>query len=326
MTQPKVTSPVDFYLHNPAQSTSRYVEWAKARKNSPVIDYGCALDKYVIPLYPGDVAGLVARPGHGKSSLMAHFAKRTAQAITTRGEWADKCVIYVSWEQPIEELEAFFQSGETYTSTDLAWNRVPIKEIEKGAIKRVNLPVWLIGYSVMDADRKKPPLTIDLVMDTIRAIKYEYKRDVTLACFDYLQIIPVKGRAKRMEQVLEATIQVKHLAMELGLPALAGVQAKRGAGDMPGMDDCQWGSIIEQTVDKLFALFRPIKKMDAGDIIPVNGRDITVNDHLLIIKLLKQRLEKGWGAWPVHFEPEKLILRDYESLGAIRHRMESGNG
>ncbi len=308
------TNPVDFYLHNPAQSTTRYVQWVEARHNAPVINYGCKLDDHVIPLYPGDLAGIVARPGHGKSSLMAYFAKRTAKAITTRGEWEDRCVIYVSWESPVEEMEAHFQSGETYTSTDLAWNRVPLKVVKSQSLKRAGLPVWIIGYSVMDADRKKPPLTIDIVMDAIRAIKYEHGRNVTLACFDYLQIIPVKGNAKRVEQVNEATISVKHLAMELGIPVLAGVQAKRGGDDMPGMSDCQWGSVIEQTVDKLFALYRPIKKLDEGDFVPVDGKEIMVDDHLLIIKLLKQRLEKGWGIWPLHFEPDKLILKDYTTI------------
>lgn len=306
MTKP---TPAEFYVHTPAQSTSRYVRWVEQLQNAAKIDYGCVLDKHLIPLHPGDLMAVVARPGHGKSSFMAYLAKRTALKAT-----GQKCVIYVSWEQSVEEIEAFFQSGEHYNSTDLAWGRVPLDTVKERAIKRVNLPIWLIGYSIKDADKPKPPMTIEAVYDSIRAIRYDYGFEPVLACLDYLQIVPVRDKSERLAQVTEATIQAKHLAMEIGVPIVAGVQASRDTDkrhtQIPTMADAQWSSAIEQTADKQLALFRPAKVMDAGDSIEIGDHEYTVDDNLLVFRLLKQRFDIGAGTWAVSFEPQTLTIKD----------------
>lgn len=308
---------IDFFMHTPAESTSRYVQWVEARQGAQAIDYGCVLDKYLIPLHPGDLMAVVARPGHGKSSFMAYMARRTAGAIAAKND-TDKCVIYVSWEQPVEEIEAFFQSGETYSSTDLAWGRVPLDTVIGQSIKRINMPIWMIGYSMADADQRKPKMTVDVVFDAIRQIRYEFKMEPMLVCLDYLQIIPVNGKARRVDQVHEATIQAKHLAMDLGVPIIGGVQARRQADEkrfqIPSMADAQWSSTIEQTADKQVSLLRPIKTMDEDEDIDIGGYSCRVSENLLIIKLLKQRLEKGYGIWPVVFEPETLRMADYTKI------------
>ncbi len=307
---------VDLYLHNPAQSATNYVQWVEELQNAPKIDYGCVLDKHLIPLHPGDLMAVVARPGHGKSSFMAYLAKRAADKITERGD-NKKCVIYVSWEQSVEEIEAFFQSGENYNSTDLAWGRVDIETVRRNTIGRAGLPIWMIGNSIKKSGIKKPPLTLDLVLDAVRGMRYEYGYEPVLLCLDYLQIIPVKGNGSRFEQVSEATIQAKQLAMEIGVPIVAGVQAARAAdnraGQMPTMGDAQHSSAIEQTADKQLALFRPIKVTEAGEYITIAGSEYEVNDKLLVFRLLKQRFDVGAGTWPVRFEPHTLKITDYQT-------------
>lgn len=304
-----------FYLHTPAQSTSTYVQWVEWLQNAPKIDYGCVLDKHLIPLHPGDLMAVVARPGHGKSSYMAYMARRTAAKINERNE-RKKCVIYVSWEQSVEEIEAFFQSGNHYTSTDLAWGRVSLDTVKERSIKRVNLPIWMIGYSIKDADKPKPPMTIDIVYEAIRAMRREHGYEPVLVCLDYLQIVPVSGKESRNEQVTEATIQAKHLAMDIGAPIIAGVQASRETDrrgvQIPTMADAQWSSAIEQTADKQLALFRPVKVLDAGENITIGSHEMEVTDSLLVFKLLKQRFDSGAGIWPVHFKPQTLEMFDYE--------------
>lgn len=314
----------EFFLHTPAQSTSNYVQWAEWIKDAPKIDYGCILDKYVIPLHPGDLMAVLARPGHGKSSFMAYMAKRTAQKIVERGD-SQKCVVYVSWEQSVEEIEAFFQSGDGYTSTDLAWGRVPLDTVRERSIKRIHLPVWMIGYSTKDADKKKPAMTVEMVYDTIRAIRYDYGYEPILACLDYLQIIPVSipGKQTRTEVVTEATYGAKRLAQDIGVPIIAGVQASRETDrhhtQIPTMADAQWSSAIEQTADKQLALFRPCKVQDTGEPIEIGGHEYVIDDSLLVIKLLKQRFDSGSGVWPVHFEPQTLSISDYRitQLGQV---------
>lgn len=305
----------EFFLHSPAQSSTNYVAWAEWLQNQPKIDYGCVLDKHLIPLHPGDLMAIVARPGHGKSSFMAYLARRTALNIVSRGE-TNRCVIYVSWEQSVEEIEAFFQSGREYSSTDLAWSRVSMDVVKQRSIQRVNLPIWMIGYSIRDAGKKKPPMTIEAVYESIRAMRYEYNFEPVMICLDYLQIIPVTdNKADRTKQVTEATIQAKHLAMEIGAPIVAGVQARRETDShkvaIPTMADAQWSSAIEQTADKQLSLFRPSKVMDTGESIEVGGRSYEVNENLLVLKLLKQRFDVGYGAWAIQFEPQTLTVTDY---------------
>lgn len=308
------TQAAEFFLHTPAQSTSNYVQWAEWLQTAPKIDYGCILDRFVIPLHPGDLMAVLARPGHGKSSFMAYMAKRTAQKIVERGD-TRKCVVYVSWEQSVEEIEAFFQSGQGYTSTDLAWGRVPLEKVKEQSIKRIHLPIWMIGYSMKDADKQKPPMTVQMVYDTIRAIRYDYGYEPILACFDYIQKIPVTGKRNRTEEVTEAIFEAKRLAQDIAVPIMAGVQASRETDhhsiQVPMMGDAQWASSIEQEVDKELSLFRPIKVLKAGEFIEIGEREYKVDENLLVIKLLKQRFDNGSGVWAVRFEPQTLTVSDY---------------
>jgi len=306
-----------FFLHSPADATQSYVHWAERLANEPGITFGCVLDKFVIPLHPGDLMAVVARPGHGKSSWMAYMARREAENIIKRGKQDSQTVVYVSWEQPIEEIEAFFQSGDEYTSSDMAWGRVPLETIKKRAIKRVNLPVWTIGTSLRHANIRKPTMTVDMVYQAIEAMYEEYKISPTLVLLDYLQIVPA-GPGERRDQVTEATYNAKRLAMQIGAPIIAGVQAARGVdaykNPLPTMSDAQWSSAIEQTADKQISIWRPSKTHPIEDnpTIEVGGEDYANDEDLFIIKLLKQRFERGFGVWAVKFKPQTLELYDYE--------------
>jgi replicative DNA helicase len=310
-----------WFLHTPAESATCYVEWAEQRSKEPGITFGCVLDKYLIPLHPGDLMAVVSRPGHGKSSFMAYMAKREAYNIQARGMAEKEAAVYVSWEQAIEELEAFFQSGDAYTSTDMAWGRVPLDIIRQRAIKeRPALPVWMMGYSIKDSDKRRPPMTVDMVYQAIRDMYHEFSVRPTLICLDYLQIIPILGEhadKERVAMVTEATIQAKHLAMEVACPIIAGVQASREVDNrhvkIPAMSDAQWSSAIEQTADKQIALWRPIRTEDLDDDpqVKVGGVTYDITENLLVIKLLKQRFDSGTGVWAVNFIPQTLEMCDF---------------
>jgi replicative DNA helicase len=314
-----------FYLHTPAQSSSRYVEWAERLQKEPGITFGCVLDRCIVPLHPGDLMVVVARPGHGKSAFAAYMAKRTAEQIRGRGAADRECVVYTSWEQPVEELEAFFQSGDAYTSTDLAWGRVDLDVVKRRAIKRVHLPVWMIGYSIKDANKSKPPLTVDTVYETIEAMHSEFSVWPKLICLDYLQIIPIPrvGRQpdkERIARVTEAVIGAKRLAMQVGCPIIACVQAARAVDSrrnpMPTMADLQHSSALEQTADKIIALWRPIRTLDPDKDKPpvIAGAEYEITEELLAIQLLKQRFDKGSATFAVRFEPQTLTMSDYATV------------
>jgi replicative DNA helicase len=294
------------------------VQWAEKLKSDPAIDFGCILDKHIIPLHPGDLMAIVARPGHGKSSFMAYMAKRAAADIVKRGAWEEEAVVYVSWEQPVEELEAFFQSGGAYTSSDMAWGRVPMDVIKKQAVKRINMPIWFIGHSIRHSNIPKPAMTAEVVYSVIESMYSEFGRKPKLVLLDYLQIMKTSAGGDRMSQVTQATYDAKELGMRAGVPILAGVQASRGVdaykNPIPTMSDAQWSSAIEQTADKQISVWRPAKTHSPDEYltIPVDGVEYKNDEELFVVKLLKQRFEKGYGAWAVRFKPQTLELYDYQ--------------
>ncbi len=308
-----------FFLHDPASLTRSYVDWARRLQSDPGITYGCVLDKHVIPLHPGDLMAIVARPGHGKTSFMAYMARKTALDIVKRGMSEKECVVYVSWEQTVEEIDALFQSGGDYSSSDMAWGRVPMDKIEQKAVKRVNLPVWSFGESKRHEGIARPRMTVDYVYESIEAMYEEFKIKPVLMCLDYVQIMPTDGR-DRTSQVHEAINEAKQLAVRMGLPIVIGVQAGRKVDDyhdpIPTMADAQWSSSIEQVADKQISLWRPSRTHDPEDkpTIDVGGHAYKNDESLLIIKLLKQRFDQGFGAWAVRFKPQTLEMWDYQTV------------
>lgn len=306
-----------FFLHTPADAAQSYVQWAERLQTRPGITYGCVLDKVLIPLHPGDLMAVVARPGHGKSSWMAYMAKRTALDILKRGA-EDEVVVYVSWEQQIEEIEAFFESGGTYSSTDMAWGRVPMDKIKAQAVKRAKLPIWYIGKSMRHDGIKRPPMYIDAVYEAIEAMRFEFGLRPALICLDYIQKIPVKTGQKRFEQVTEAVFATKELLTSVGAPGIAGVQAGRQVDTykdpIPSMADAQWSSAIEQEADKQISVWRPIKTHDpeSQPYINVGGRDVKNHEDLLVVKLLKQRFDIGYGQFALRFRPHTLEVFDVD--------------
>ena len=83
-----------FFVQSPGDLAQSYVRWAEQLQTNPGITYGCVLDKHLIPLHPGDLMAVVARPGHGKSSWMAYMAKKTAKDIVKRGTQNSECVVH----------------------------------------------------------------------------------------------------------------------------------------------------------------------------------------------------------------------------------------
>jgi hypothetical protein len=157
-------------------------------------------------------------------------------------------------------------------------------------------------------------MTADAVYQAIEWIRRDYGRQVTLMCFDYLQLIPVDRAGDRIQQVTEAPIRIKELTMRVGCPAILAVQARREVDTyktpMPTLADPQWASSIEQTCDAVYGLLKPINVWGiTGAPIPVAGEQFPITPELLIVKLLKQRFEfPETSAWALGFNIDKLEL------------------
>jgi replicative DNA helicase len=97
---------------------------------------------------------------------------------------------------------------------------------------------------------------------------------------------------------------LKDFGFALKCPFVAGVQAKREVDSrqiqIPGMDDGQWTSNIEQDSDKIITVTRPVKYRNEGDLfgtMPVRGHG------QILLTLAKQKLGKdGIPVW-AYFDP-----------------------
>jgi len=312
------------YIYTPADLGDLHVSYDRDIKAHPGVKFGLAsIDKCVIPARGGNLIAFVARPGHGKTSMMARWAKVAGQDIIADGMAHKQCAIYITLEQVAEELEAYFSSNKRYNATDYAWGRAKTKDVEEIARARAGLPVWIMGHSLKRSKKRLPPLTPEVMYQAILRVEEDYGFEVVIVFVDYVQIVPMSGQFRsRTERVDEALVGLKNVAIQAGVPIVVGVQSGRGVDErkwkIPIMSDCQHTSMIEQTVDKLYGLWRPWKTEKAtwGMKHPLSsGQEIYVPNtpELLIIGMMKQRMDQGTFTWLTRFTPQELLLAELET-------------
>ena len=315
-----MTGDARILVHTPAELMSGFVRWAEMAQSDPGVPFGLpSVDKRMIPMKPGELISLLGRPGDGKTSIMAYLARQEAERIKERGAVGREAVVYVTWEQSAEELTAFFMTGSDYSISDVAWGRANLETIRRDAAKGAGNPLWVIGHGIGRAGQKAPRMTPDVVMAAIESMEQDFDGiRPTLLLFDYLQLIPIPNARERVQQVTEVPIRIKELALRIGVPAVAGVQAGRQVDDrqikLAEMRDAQWASSIEQTSDKVFSMWRPARIEDLGSMITADsGKQYTVTETLFFLRMLKQRGDQGRFTFALHFDPAYLKLAELET-------------
>lgn len=315
-------------VHSPADLAGEYLAWAEHIKTTPGISFGIkAVDAKVIPMRPGQLISIISRPGHGKTSLLAYLAREEAKRIQGRDGAEREVVVYVTWEQSAEELEAFFQTDGQYSVSDIAWGRVDLDVIRQQVVKRASVPIWVIGHGVGRAGQKMPRMTPEVVLEAIETMHEDYGVKPVLMLFDYMQLVPVAHYRDRVQRVTEVPILIKQLALRIGVPAVVGVQASRKVDEraikIPEINEAQWASSIEQTSDKVFGLWRPCQTEELGQRIELfDGGQYEVTERLFILRMLKQRGDMGRWTWALHFQMEYLRLCELETMYDDLPRLE----
>lgn len=305
-------------IHTPQDCAVEFINYHADAHQSAGVSFGLQrIDEAMIPMKPGDVIGVIARPGHGKSTFMAHLTRKVARelrAAQRENEYAG----YITYEQSIEEIESYFQLPDVspYSLTDMARGKVDLEILKTNSTQRADKPIWLFGNSLT---RRKvtPRMTFAQVIQSIEYVESEWGNKPAILSLDYVQIIPIEKAGERVDQVTEAIMQTKELAKRFACPILVGIQARREVDErkskLPGTGDCQWASAIEQVADKLFSLWRPILTEDQGAIVGKhNGTPIAATDTLLIARLIKQRFGPAGQTFHLYFAPEYLKLEEME--------------
>lgn len=311
---------LDAIIHDPATIASSWLQFVEHNKDLPGITWGIKeLDDVILPLRPGELVVLMGRPGHGKTSLALWLALRVAREIKAEQEEKDerdnRVACICSWEQTVEELETIIQSRGELTTSDLIWGNVDADAIRRRVVDRARLPLWIIGYSMLHAGEEMPRMTPDIIFSAIEEMerKYDTHPKPALVVFDYLQLIPVPSARDRVREVTEATLRAKELALRIGAPIILCVQASREADKrnppIPALGDCQWSSGVEQAADLVLACVRPFQISGLQTIKLDDGREVEVNENVLILRILKQRFGIGYGTFALYFDPARLVLQ-----------------
>ena len=236
----------------------------------------------------------------------------------------DRIVIYLTYEQHIEDLHAFHVAAEEKINvrtmargeiTEEDWERIKI-----AGARRSTLPLWFIGHS-MERRKKRPVITITAMANALTTVEQwsDEKYTIDMVFVDYLQRIPFDGKVEsKTIGVSDNLDRLKDGALAFGCPFVVGVQARREVDSLnmpvPGMDDGQWTSNIEQSSDKIFSVVRPRKYRKEGESF---GKTLVQGHSQMLVSLLKQKLGEDNKAYWVYFDPaynqlDELEMKHYD--------------
>lgn len=285
--------------------------------------------EHYVPLMPGEIETVIARPGHGKTGTMVARARKRAEYLRKNGMDKDRAIVFVTLEQSIEELNAFNIAADRKISvTKMAMGEITDEEwlqcLDDG-IKRRYVPIFNIGYS-STTTAKQIRVDLDSIAGALHMIEDKYKKKIDLVFVDYLQRMQYDRAESKTIGISDNLDGLKTMALQtFKAPFVIGAQASRdvdgrnkpGSDDLPipGMEDGQWTSNIEQTSDHVISLVRPRKYRAEGDDF---GKTKVTGNCQLLVTVLKQKLgASNFPRW-VMFDPI------YNKLDQLEVRNQNG--
>ena len=202
--------------------------------------------------YRGDrLYYICGRPSSGKSALLLGSARKIAEAGTP--------VFFVSLESSrLEVMERMTaQSG-----------RVDTKKLATGFFGQSDFATIT---QTLGRINEYPFYIYDAPNQSLNQIKSQCRRavrqyDCKVIFLDYLQLIRVPGEQDRRGEVARASIEMKDLARELGVPIVCAAQLSRDADEKrPHMGSVQWSSQLEQDADAMLLIWRKRTETSGGD-------------------------------------------------------------
>lgn len=324
---------ITYLIHSPTEIFTNGQKYLERRRDGSA--YGIPLglktvdqaismkapDEKFLPVWPGEMITVIGRPGNGKTGLMMWWARSWANILKNRPE-KNRCVLYVTYEQTIEELNAFNLAAETGVSiTNLAEGKSTEEEwskIKVAGARRAQLPLWFMGHSFERRNgQKRPVMNAASIGEAVRAVQNwssDNPREVDMVFVDYLQRIPFDGKPESKTVGHSGQLdELKDLALELGTRMVVGVQAKREVEQkplpIPSQEDGQWTSNIEQASDGILTVCRPRKYKQEGETF---GSQIVRGDTQMIITIAKRKLAPDNFARWVYFDPRYNHLDNLE--------------
>lgn len=290
----------------------------QGKSESRVIPSGLSsLDRILNPMPPGHMRVVVARPSHGKTSIMMHYARTMAARWAAQENKTTLPPIVVSAEMALEEIMLREVSNvipvdssalERGTFDDWGKTHSAIDYLEESR------PYIFIGHS-LESDSRRPRLSVENVRLALTMLVDKYGLPPSLVVVDYAQRMKLDRASRdRRQEVSEVVESCKDMTLEFSTALILGSQASRSVDEkrppIPDMSDAKETANLEETADSVLGLFRPCKTYKEGDKIP--GSDMICTQTLFYVSIIKQRQGiSGVGRW-VYFDPAVSRLSDLE--------------
>lgn len=298
------------------------IDYRRKNKHAAVPVGLASLDADLLPMLPGELMTIIARPGGGKTGFMMRWGRERAKWLI-KNNLKDRAVVFASCEQTIEELDTLGAAADTKINvSQMARGEINDTEwvvLEQAAVERGAVPFWWIGPSKKNR-RKRPRITPEVITQTLLHMEDVTGIKADICFVDYLQLLK-SDRSSENKQIMVTNNleECKDGAMVTNCAWVVGCQARREvdaqALPIPGLDSGQWTSGVEQFSDKVLSLVRPIKYRQPGEVFGSK----TVEGHAqMLVSILKQKLgEDNIAKW-VYFDPAYNVLHELEQNYAIR--------
>lgn len=306
-----------------SQLTLRAIEQEGQHAGEGVrVNLGPAIGEVLEPLRRGELISVIGRPSNFKTGTMLFIGRSEAQHLINTGRDADSCVVYVTWEQSVEEMTILEIASRTGMSAKelIRGNVADVRQLKTAAVARGQFPLWIMGHSI-SRRRRRPRLTMDDVAMGLSFIEDSWGIRPSLIILDYLQRIRTEDRYMSMSDRMIFSMNVercKDMALAFGCPVILGVQAKREVDyrniKIPRMGDGMETSNIEHSSDRIFSVMMPKMYYPLTYELPEGyGQGaIPVTKSLLLFHIAKQKLDDSGLTYVLDVAPDKNVIRPLE--------------
>lgn len=295
-------------ISSPTEAYHDLLAWDELYKTLPKVTWFCdTLARNVTEILPGEMVGVLARTGNGKTSFLLAQAYHTAKQLMAQKNDLNSFVCYFTWDQPKEALEKRLR-------------RAMLADAAKYSLTpRMELPVWFVGKGIMDARENghtRTLLTVDVIEKTLDEIM-SWAKKPALLMIDYLQRIPSRSDDDKMNQVMRVANALSDFTARYNVPVIVASQASRETDRQmdktPVMGGSRWSAEFEDMLDTLIGAWRPTTSEKPGTLIDVGGKPFATDDKLM--KCIKWKDREGAANVPFAFPFDMVTLKagDYDS-------------
>jgi len=276
------------------------VEMAKSRESGRRVWTGLfALDKVIDGLSPGEVLGLAARPGIGKTLWMGRYMRAVMDYEIP--------ALMFSLEMPTAQIVTRLVQPE--------WNWSRTKALSSMRDDTLTLEQYREKFGLLHiCDRAG----LSVAEMEATALRMKKQHNIGLVLIDHLGLVGGHGKLRPYERTSVNSREIKELAKRCEVPVVLALQVSReggGDGSLPlTLSSTRDSGVTEEEVDYLIGLYRPDRSPN------LTATQKHEYENVVVARVLKNRHGAVGGEVSVHIDPENLEWTERNDLKRINTR------